>query len=144
MAEPPRQPSERRGFAPVSSFPPPTRGSSSILGVVVRQRPGMVLITLTGEFDMAGEDRFTEALAALDDRPAEIIIDLRDLEFIDARGVALILEQRRRANEIGRAVGVVLGDGLPRRLFDLLGLNGGLIREAPGPEFDRPDRIATA
>jgi len=88
-------------------------------------------VTLLGEFDLAAEDQFREAMVELGPGLSVLVIDLSELEFIDSIGVTLVLEQERRAEDTGCRFSVYLGEGPARRVFGLLGLDGGLIREAP-------------
>jgi anti-anti-sigma regulatory factor len=82
---------------------------------------------------LAAEDLFRQAMLELGPGLSVLVIDLSELEFIDSIGVTLVLEQERRAEDAGCRFSVYLGDGPTRRVFGLLGLDGGLIRETrPG------------
>ena len=69
------------------------------------QRPGEVVIRLSGELDLAAFDEVDEVLlVAQSDGNRTVRIDLRGLEFIDSSGIRLLLlgpttrpEQRARA-----------------------------------------------
>jgi anti-anti-sigma factor len=89
---------------------------------VVEREGATTVIALYGEMDLASEERFLAALAAARNGP--LVIDLREVAFIDSSGVRLILEQRERQRSNGGApLSVVLGDeGPARRVFDLLEL----------------------
>jgi anti-sigma B factor antagonist len=80
-------------------------------------------ITLKGEFDMTGTERFwsflSEALAAT---PRTIAVDTSALEFIDSSGLMALIRARDAAVEAG--VGFHVRDPSPalRRIAELSGL----------------------
>ncbi|WP_214369345.1 STAS domain-containing protein [Pseudonocardia sp. H11422] len=83
----------------------------------------VVAVTLTGELDMStlaqAEREVSTAEAAT---AAVLLVDLSGLDFVDSSGVRLVLEADARARTDGRRLVVALGGGLPRRLFEVLGL----------------------
>jgi anti-sigma B factor antagonist len=100
----------------------------------VERRGPAVVVVLSGELDLAAEERFREALASERDGWSELVIDLSELEFIDSCGVRLILEQEHGAKAAGRRFRVLLGEGPARRVFHLLGLDGGVSRGTSSDE----------
>lgn len=61
------------------------------------------VIALAGELDLANAATAEGELdAALEDEAAEVVVDMRDLEFIDSTGIALLVATLGR-NEDGRA-----------------------------------------
>jgi anti-sigma B factor antagonist len=87
-----------------------------------RDRSG-VHLSLTGEFDMAGTERFwafvNEALAA---DPKAVTIDAGGLEFIDSSGLQALLHARDAANEAGVAFRVSDPSPAVRRILALFGV----------------------
>lgn len=65
--------------------------------------------------------RFERAVAELHD-PGHLIIDLDELEFIDAGGLRSIVDMARKAQRSGRSVQVANPNTMLRRLFTLTGL----------------------
>jgi anti-sigma B factor antagonist len=56
------------------------------------------LISLVGELDLANAGTVKTALAALiEDSGAPVVIDMRELEFIDSTGIALLVSALSRA-----------------------------------------------
>lgn len=65
---------------------------------------------------------------------SNLLLDLRQLRFIDSTGLSLLINADGRARKAGRRVTVVPGDGAPRRLLDTTGLISRLdvVDEPPG------------
>ena len=80
------------------------------------------LLRLRGELDMSTSPIFREAIEGLEIAP-NLVIDLRDLEFIDSSGLRLFQElvaaQRSKQGE------VLFASPSPavRRVFDIIGLD---------------------
>jgi anti-anti-sigma factor len=90
--------------------------------VVVTDRDGVPIVALEGEHDVndAGALRrlLDEELAG----QSRIVVDLSRTVFVDSTVVAAILgAHRRRRGEGG--VSVVLGDGVLRRMFEIMRLD---------------------
>lgn len=82
-----------------------------------------VRIALRGELDIASAERVEEELAAVeDDPPAELVLDLSGLEFMDSTGLRLVLGADARARAAGRSVTIVRGSDAVTRLFRITGL----------------------
>ncbi len=74
-----------------------------------------------GELDRATVPRFERAVADLHD-PGRLILDLDQLEFIDAGGLRSIIGMARQAERTGRSVKLANASSSLRRLFTLTGL----------------------
>ncbi|HVL83353.1 MAG TPA: STAS domain-containing protein [Pseudonocardia sp.] len=84
---------------------------------------GTLVLRFTGCLDLNGlpvAER--EVRAAEEYAPAVLLLDFSTLEFVDSSGVRLVLQAEERAAAAGRRLRVALGTGLPRRLFQVLGL----------------------
>jgi anti-sigma B factor antagonist len=88
------------------------------------------VVVLLGEFDLAAEAQFAEGMAAINGPPT-VLLDLRELQFMDSTGIRMILELERKLSAEGASLGVYLAGGQVQRLFEIVGLNGPLVREAP-------------
>jgi anti-sigma B factor antagonist len=80
-----------------------------------------VVVAPRGELDLATVGRLRDELA----RPASaalLVLDLRGLSFMDSSGLALVVEQQRRAEAGGGDFRVVPGSGSVRRLFEVTGV----------------------
>ena len=85
--------------------------------------PDAVLVTLEGELAFGQALTIDEALRKLEERgSATIVLDLRELSFIDSAGVSTLLAARRRAARAGRRIVIVQGPPAVRRLFAIAGL----------------------
>lgn len=83
-----------------------------------------VVLQLDGELDLASVPALEDAMASatLDDI-AELVLDLRGLEFIDSTGLRAILLQDKRSTERGQTFALVRGSEQVQRLLDLTHLN---------------------
>ncbi|MDA0180217.1 STAS domain-containing protein [Solirubrobacter phytolaccae] len=90
---------------------------------VTRRRVGDAIVVVpAGEIDLATVDRVgREVEEAHADSECEIVLDLRDIRFIDSTGIRLVVQLARDLN--GRFA-VVRGGGEVARVFDLVGLDG--------------------
>ena len=79
-----------------------------------------IVLRLDGELDLASvptlENAMTEETL---DGMAEIVLDLRGLEFIDSTGLRAILLQDKRSTERGQTFALVRGSEQVQRLLDL-------------------------
>jgi len=90
------------------------------LRVSTEERDDRILISLAGELDIATAPRIEEALRAAEEKgPALLVLDLRELEFMDSTGLRTILAADARAGESGRRLAVVQGDENIRRVFEV-------------------------
>jgi anti-sigma B factor antagonist len=97
--------------------------------------PDAVLVTLEGELAFGQALTFDEALRKSEERDARcIVLDLRELLFIDSAGVKMLLVARRRAARAGRRIIIVEGPPAVRRLFAIAGLADAfeLVEAIPG------------
>ena len=74
-----------------------------------------------GEIDLATVDGLAQALDAAREEAGSVVLDLREVSFMDSAGLRLVLEASRR----GRAFAVVRGPREVQRVFDLVGLDEG-------------------
>ena len=77
-------------------------------------------LAVDGELDLASVPALENAMASatLDDI-AELVLDLRGLEFIDSTGLRAILLQDKRSTERGQTFALVRGSEQVQRLLDL-------------------------
>lgn len=92
-----------------------------------------VVLHLAGELDVAtGSDLegwLHDAVESED--TASILVDLSNVDFIDAFSIGLIMRARAVAVRRGRLLQVNGLAGLPARVFELLGLDGVVRPSAP-------------
>jgi len=88
--------------------------------VHVTRRPGALVVAPQGEIDVATVERVGAACAAHE--RGTLVLDLREVGFLDSSGLRLVLECQRRADECGHRFVVVRGPASVQRLFELVGL----------------------
>jgi anti-sigma B factor antagonist len=77
-----------------------------------------VVLRLDGELDLASVPTLERAVQdATFERAAEIVLDLRGLEFIDSTGLRAILLQDKRSTERGQTFALVRGPQQVQRLM---------------------------
>jgi anti-sigma B factor antagonist len=90
------------------------------LSIDVRREGDRVVLRLDGELDLASVPLLeNEAENASLDNPAEVVLDLRGLEFIDSTGLRSILLLDKRATEQGQTFGLVRGSEQVQRLMNM-------------------------
>jgi anti-sigma B factor antagonist len=88
--------------------------------VEVRPEDTRAFVIPRGELDMASTGHVADRIDALvGDGIEEIVLDLRQLTFMDSAGVRLIVQQTRSPD---RQVCIIDGNEPVARLFDLTGL----------------------
>jgi anti-sigma B factor antagonist len=92
----------------------------SPLRVTTEQQADRIAVSVAGELDIASAPRIEEALRiAEESAPAILVLDLRQLEFMDSTGLRTILAADARAREAGRRLVVVQGDENIKRVFEV-------------------------
>jgi anti-anti-sigma factor len=85
---------------------------------------GRVLVRLAGELDLSTaplvEERLREALSR---GVRRLVVDLRNLDFMDSTGLTLLVRWARGAEQDGYDLALVRGEPRVHRLFELTGLD---------------------
>jgi anti-sigma B factor antagonist len=110
----------------VHSAPPPFE-------IVETRHAGRSRLRLRGELDIATVDELAERLQELRGRHAAVLLDLNELDFIDASGLHLMLTAAADARRDGWAFAVTRGSAAVRRLLELLQLDGRLPYQQSDP-----------
>lgn len=88
---------------------------------------GIPALGLSGELDFAAVELLeTELLPLERGSPPILILDLRELSFLDSSGLNLITQANRRAAEEGRRLVIVRGDARVQRIFEWTGVTRSL------------------
>ena len=102
--------------------------------MTLRPIPGLVLktrlagddtsvVTAAGELDFATRDDLTDTLTAIEDLGTKrLILDLRDLIFIDSAGLHVLIGAHKRASAGGWRFEIVCGPGRVWRTLSVSGL----------------------
>jgi anti-sigma B factor antagonist len=96
-------------------------------------------LALIGELDLLSSPALEQALDAVAELDADlIIVDLRELDFMDSTGLHVIVEAQHRTRESGQSFALIRGGEQVQRLFDLTGLADALTI------VDSPDELLEA
>jgi anti-sigma B factor antagonist len=104
----------------LSALPP-------ITDISVERHPGAVLVRITGELDLAAKPQFEECLKGLsNEKSAELVLDLREVTFIDSTGLRMVLDLWEHSRENGFDLAILPASQTVQRAFELTGLDGAL------------------
>lgn len=83
---------------------------------------GPARVAVGGELDLGTVGRFEAALSQAEARGDDpVVVDLRDVAFMDSSGLRAILEAYKRGLSAGRRLVVVCGPGAVRRVLEITG-----------------------
>ena len=89
---------------------------------------GDALISLTGELDLSATATLEEEIdrLALEDGVRRVVLDLRELDFMDSTGVRVLVTAHLAAQEHGGRFSILRAqDGSPvQRVLEISGLDG--------------------
>jgi anti-anti-sigma factor len=86
-----------------------------------------VRIALQGELDIASVPRVEAELARVEqDAPPLLVLDLRELAFMDSTGLRVIVAADDRAREQERRLVIVRGSDTVQRIIEMTRLDGRL------------------
>ena len=87
----------------------------------VRSQGKATIIAVSGELDLASSPALQEELDRASDSDM-LIIDLRELDFMDSTGLSVLVRAHQRAEEQGRRLAMVKGPQQVQRLLSLTGV----------------------
>ena len=91
--------------------------------VEVRGADATTVISVSGELDLASSPALEEELERVAQSDAQlVVVDLRNLEFMDSTGLSVLVRAHQRAEENGRRLGLVNGSQQVQRLLTLTGV----------------------
>jgi anti-anti-sigma factor len=91
--------------------------------VDIRSQNRTAVVVVSGELDVASGPALEHELARTDASDTQLVIlDLRDLEFIDSTGLSILIKAHQQAEASGRRFAVVRGRSQVQRLLGLTGL----------------------
>jgi RND superfamily putative drug exporter len=85
----------------------------SRLAVDVDRSGRRVILLLQGELDLETAPQFREHLAEAEAGAETVVVDLRDVTFVDSCGIGELVGAQQRAHRAGRRLVVVKGEGTP-------------------------------
>ena len=96
----------------------------AMLDLEIQDRPGMVVLALTGELDISSAPRVEKELARLEaPGPQTLVFDLSRLEFMDSTGLRIVVSGDARARQRGGRFAVVRGPEPVQRIFRITRLD---------------------
>lgn len=118
---------------------PVSAAASNHLGIAVTQHSAAVVLHLSGELDVATAPALDAELERLGAPQAQVIVlDLRELTFMDSTGLRAVLGAHDRISEAGSRFGVVRGPKQVERLLSLTRMSERLeIVDRPEELLDR-------
>ena len=94
------------------------------LSLETREEGEQVRIAVGGELDLSSALTFDEEIRRAEERqPRTLVIDLRNLRFLDSTGLRLIMSAQARARKRGCRLAIVQGGHAVQRIFRLAGVN---------------------
>lgn len=98
--------------------------SMSRLTYQSQRRDGMVCLALSGEFDLSNAAEVEDALKEIErERPPLLVLDLRELTFMDSTGLRVMVSADARARDDARRLAIVQGPEPVHRVFRITGLD---------------------
>jgi anti-anti-sigma factor len=108
----------------------------SDFAVTTRLTGRTAVLAVRGELDLVSCPLLDQALEELAGVDVElVIVDLRELEFMDSTGLHLLVRAQTQALQDGRRFALVRGGAQVQRLFDLTGVTESLT------VVDSPDQL---
>lgn len=98
------------------------RLASAPLAVQVNHEPSRTVVALRGELDVATGPALGAGVREAAGDVTHLVIDLRELEFMDASGLRALVRAQSVAHLSGRAFAIVPGDGPVQTLLMLTGM----------------------
>ena len=97
--------------------------------------PGCVHVVPQGELDVATIPQLDHSLRIACDSGNDVVLDLRELDFIDSSGAHLLIAADRRFRRSGGRLRVINGSGEVAWLLQLVGVDRELdVIEPPQPD----------
>jgi anti-anti-sigma factor len=91
--------------------------------VEVKRQGRAAVIAVTGELDLATGPQLEAELHDISASDTElVVVDLRNLEFMDSTGLSIIVRAHQRLTGEGCELGLVRGSPQVQRLLDLTGV----------------------
>jgi anti-sigma B factor antagonist len=92
--------------------------------VRIERRGDAAVVVPTGELELATAPALEASLArAFEDDCGHVVLDLRELEFIDSSGLRTLLTARRQAEDAGQRFSLVAGHRGLERTLEIAGVH---------------------
>ena len=80
------------------------------------------VVAVRGDVDLATADALRAEVRAASERSGTVVLDLREVSFMDTQGLAVVIEAQQAAAEGDGRFVIVRGPERVHRLFDMIGL----------------------
>jgi anti-sigma B factor antagonist len=100
-------------------LPPGGSTVDRVLAVEIRREQARTVVVVRGELDLATVPQFRSASTG----PAQVVVDLTAVDFVDSVGVGALLGLRRRALAAGGSLVIVCDQPRVRQVLDLTGIS---------------------
>jgi len=80
------------------------------------------VVVVHGEVDLATADIVRGELRSAAERADTVVLDLREVAFMDTQGLAVVIEAQQAAADEGRQFAITRAPDRVHRLFDMIGL----------------------
>ena len=80
------------------------------------------IVVVRGEIDLATADAVRADLHAALERSGNVVLDLREVTFMDTQGLAVVIETQQSSAEDGTRFAITRAPDHVHRLFDMIGL----------------------
>ena len=82
----------------------------------------MTMISLAGELDLLFSKQVAEQLRRSEQGAQVLVLDLRELSFIDSTGISVLLSAYLRSQEAGRRLVLIPGPPFVQKVFAVSGM----------------------
>ena len=97
------------------------------LGITTQAAGARTVVAVTGELDVHTATDLQSALRDLiDSGSADVIVDLRELEFLDSTGLGVLVRALKWAREAGGGLQVIADDDKIVKVFTITGLGAAM------------------
>ena len=80
------------------------------------------IVVVHGEIDLATADAVRADLRGAFERSGTVVLDLREVEFMDTQGLAVVIEAQESSAAGGTRFAITRAPDHVHRLFDMIGL----------------------
>jgi anti-anti-sigma factor len=102
-------------------------GAVKPFSIDVQRTDGYVRVILAGELDIATHGDADVVLRDVQDAGSPLVVlDLRELKFMDSTGLRLLVQADSRARESGQRLAIVRGPEAVHRVLEITGLDAKL------------------
>jgi anti-anti-sigma factor len=75
--------------------------------ISISERDGRAVVVVRGELDLATAPDLETALSELQEGGQDVVVDLRELEFMDSTGLRTLVAAHARAEDVGQTLVIV-------------------------------------